>query len=167
MEKEKLFTEIFKENKERIYRLCYASLSNKGDLDDLFQEVMMNVWRNLENFRNEAKVSTWIYRITINTALLYNKRYTRNVQRFPSVDSYQIDATHSSEEFHIQNMNEDLKKLHNAIAALKKQDRLIIGLYLEDMSYDEISEIVGISVNYVGVKINRIKSIIAKIMGGN
>lgn len=165
MEKEKLFTVIFKENRERISRLCYTSLVNKDDLDDLFQEVMMNVWRNLEKFRNEAKVSTWIYRITVNTALLYNKRYKKNIQRFPNVDSNEIDKVRSSEEFQILNMNEDLKRLHKAIATLKKQDRLIIGLYLEDMSYDEISEIVGISVNYVGVKINRIKSIITKIMG--
>ncbi|MGA7837519.1 MAG: sigma-70 family RNA polymerase sigma factor [Ignavibacteriaceae bacterium] len=69
-DKEKLFTEVFKENRDKIYRLCYTSINNKDDVEDLFQEVMLNVWRSLENFRHESKFSTWIYRITVNTALL-------------------------------------------------------------------------------------------------
>lgn len=72
---------------------------------------------------------------------------------------------HGSSPFE-KNMDEDLKNLQEAIAKLKKQDRIIIGLFLEDTSYEEISEIVGISPNYVGVKINRIKTTLAKTMGG-
>ena len=163
-EKEKLFTGVFKENKDIIFRLCYTSLNNKDDVDDLFQEVMINVWRSLENFRYESRISTWLYRITVNTALLYNKRFKTKSNRFMNTEPLVIDENHQSDDPFQNNNEEELKILHKAISQLKKQDRIIIGLFLEDMSYEEISEIVGISVNYVGVKINRIKTLLAKSM---
>ena len=165
-EKEKLFTEVFNENKDMIFRLCYTSLNNKGDVDDLFQEVMINVWRNLDGFRSESKISTWIYRITVNTALLFNKRFKTKSNRFMNFEPNVLDENHPHQDSFQKNLDEDLKNLHAAISQLNKQDRLIIGLFLEDMSYEEISEIVGISINYVGVKINRIKTALAKIMEG-
>ena len=164
-EKEKLFTEVFKENKDRIFRLCYTSLNNKDEVDDLFQEVMTNVWRSLDSFKNNSKISTWIYRITVNSALLFNKRFKTKSGRFQNLDHQELDEMHGSSPFE-KNMDEDLKNLQEAIAKLNKQDRIIIGLFLEDTSYEEISEIVGISPNYVGVKINRIKTALAKTMGG-
>ncbi len=163
-EKEKLFTGIFKENKDIILRLCYTSLNNKSDVDDLFQEVMLNVWRSLENFRHEAKISTWIYRITVNTALLYNKRFKRKSEKFKNIEPVELEENHSPAEPFQKNIDEELKELQRAISGLNKQDRIIIGLYLEELSYEEISDIVGISMNYVGVKINRIKTILAKSM---
>jgi len=165
-EKEKKFSIVFKENKDRIFRLCYASLNNKDEVDDLFQEVMINIWRSLESFRNESKISTWIYRITVNTALLFNKRFKAKSSRFMNFEPNVLDENHPHEDSFIKTFDEDLKNLHKAISQLKKQDRLIIGLFLEDMSYEEISEIVGINTNYVGVKINRIKSVLAKTMEG-
>ena len=160
-EKEKIFTEVFEDNRDRIYRLCYTSINNKSDVEDLFQEVMINVWRSLDDFRHESKISTWIYRITVNTALLYNKRFKTRSSRFINFGPVELDEGHSSEEPFQMSKDEDLKRLHEAISKLNKQDRIIIGLYLEDMSYEEIAEIVGISVNYVGVKINRIKTVLA------
>ncbi len=164
-EKEKLFTEVFKENKDRIFRLCYTSLNNKDEVDDLFQEVMTNVWRSLDSFRNESKISTWIYRITVNSALLFNKRYKTKSGRFQNFEHHELEEMHSGSPFE-KNLDDDLKNLHKAIALLSKQDRIIIGLFLEGMSYDEISDVVGISRNYVGVRINRIKTALAKKMGG-
>ena len=162
---DKSFIEVFKENKDIIFRLCYTSLNNKDDVDDLFQEVMTNAWKGFDSFRNEAKISTWLYRITVNTALLYNKRFNRKSKRFPNVEPIELDENHPSED-PFQNTNEELKNLNNAISKLNKQDRIIIGLYLEDISYEQISEIVGINTNYVGVKINRIKSVLARLMEG-
>jgi len=160
-DKDKIFTEVFKENRDKIYRLCYTSINNKDDVEDLFQEVMLNVWRSLENFRHESKFSTWIYRITVNTALLYNKKFQTKSNRFINFGPAELDENHSSENPFQMSEDEDLKKLHEAISQLNKQNRIIIGLYLEDMSYEEIAEIVGISMNYVGVKINRIKTVLA------
>lgn len=165
-EKEKIFTGVFKENKDKIFRLCYTSLNNKDEVDDLFQEVMINVWRSLESFRNESKISTWIYRITVNTALLFSKRFKTKLNRFANFEPNELDEKQQYENSFQKIFDEELKILHYAISKLNKQDRLIIGLFLEDMSYEEISEIVGISANYVGVKINRIKAALAKTMEG-
>ena len=165
-EKEKLFKEVFKENKDRIFRLCYTSLNNKADVDDLFQEVMTNVWRSLESFRNDSKISTWIYRITVNSSFLFNKRYKTKSGRFQNFEHHELEEIHGGSNHFEKNLDENLQNLQKAIAKLSKQDRIIISLFLEEMSYDEIAEVVGISRNYVGVKINRIKTALAKTMGG-
>ena len=73
-QKEKEFKQLLADNKDMIYRLSYAYLYNKDDIDDLFQEIMINIWNSLDKFRNESKISTWIYRIAVNSALMHNKK---------------------------------------------------------------------------------------------
>lgn len=161
-DKEALFIRILNENKNRVYRLCLGYLMDKEEVDDLFQDVMVNIWRGLDLFRGEAKVSTWVYRIAVNTSLIYNKKTSKKKQMISHHDMDEL-IDNSSES--IENkMN--LTLLHKSISGLKKQDRLIITLLLEGMSYQEISDITGISVNYVGVKINRIKQQLEKMING-
>ena len=161
-EKEKIFLELLQENKDKIYRLCFGYLNNKSDMDDLFQEIMINIWNNLEKFRHESSMSTWIYRISVNSALLFNKKSQRKKKLFSNLQSEHISF--KSEEDTQEELEEQLTQLHKSIASLKKQDRLIISLLLEGMSYNEISNIVGLTPNYIAVKINRIKPILVKIM---
>lgn len=163
-QKNKQFYELFGENKDRIYRLCYGSLDNKDDIDDLFQEVMINAWRNLDKFRGESMISTWLYRIAVNTAILFNKKYSRHINRTSNYDFKDLDETFNKTDVHI---DERIEKLHSCITKLKKQDRIIVSLFLESFSYDEISEITGITNNYVGVKLNRIKAQLAKCFEEN
>ncbi|NOZ47652.1 MAG: RNA polymerase sigma factor [Chlorobi bacterium] len=160
-QKELRFSDIFNDNKEKVYRLCYSYLYRKEEVDDLFQEVMVNIWNNLENFRNEAKISTWIYRIAVNTALLYNKSIIKQKNVQLSYTNNPVITDTDSEQFNIE---EKINLLRKAITHLKKQDKIIISLVLEGLTYEEISEVTGISSNYVGVKINRIKVILQKIM---
>ncbi len=128
---------------------------------------MLNIWSNLHSFREEAQISTWIYRIAVNTSLLYNKKLKKKNSIFSDfeIDIHSTKTVDSIEENTEQ--KHKLSKLHKCISSLKKQDRLIVTLLLEGMSYKEISEIVGISANYVAVKINRIKPILAKLMKEN
>ncbi len=67
-QKETLFTEVFQANRDRLYRLCCGYLNDENDIDDLMQEIMLNIWKNLDSFRGEAQISTWIFRIAVNTA---------------------------------------------------------------------------------------------------
>jgi RNA polymerase sigma-70 factor (ECF subfamily) len=151
--KEALFIDILNENKDRIYRLCLGYLIDKQDVDDLFQDVMVNIWRGLDSFRGDAKTSTWVYRIAVNTSLIYNKKIKRKQQFIKQQEMDEIvDQTSENAETRI-----NLASLKKSISGLKKQDRLIITLLLDGMSYQEIADITGISINYVGVKINRIK----------
>ena len=161
-DKEALFTRILAENKDRIYRLCLGYLIDKQDVDDLFQDVMINIWRGLDSFRGEAKASTWVYRIAVNTSLIYNKKTKRKQQLIghEEMDNIVDQASENAET----KMN--LASLRKSISSLKKQDRLIITLLLEGMSYHEIADITGISINYVGVKINRIKKQLEKMING-
>ncbi|MEJ2542846.1 MAG: sigma-70 family RNA polymerase sigma factor [Calditrichaceae bacterium] len=161
-DKEELFIRILKENKDRVYRLCLGYLIDKQDVDDLFQDVMVNIWRGLDSFRGEAKASTWVYRIAVNTSLIYNKKIKRKQQLIghEEMDNL-VDQTSDNAE---NNMN--VASLRKSISGLKKPDRLIITLLLEGMSYQEIADITGISINYVGVKINRIKKQLEKMING-
>jgi RNA polymerase sigma-70 factor (ECF subfamily) len=149
-ERERLFQELFAENRARIQRLCYGYLGPCGEVEDLFQDVMINVWNSLPNFRGESRASTWLYRVAVNTALLY-RRKRRTTEPLPELRDPSRGAQQNLED------EERLQALRAAIATLPDQDRLIITLLLEGVSYKEISEITGLTVNHVGVKISRIK----------
>ncbi|WP_175578745.1 RNA polymerase sigma factor [Tenacibaculum aiptasiae] len=157
------FKQIYKESKDKIYRLCLSFVGNKADADDLFQDIYIKVWYNLKNFRKESNINTWIYRIAMNTALLQLNKKNKSNKRYSTVESEHLkkeveenETNHYSEE--------ELNELHQAISSLKKVDRIITHLLLEDNSYNEIAEITGLSVSNVGVRINRIKTALAKKM---
>ncbi len=163
---EVLFTKVFEDNKAQISRLCSAYLDNKYETEDLFQEVMINVWKSLPNFRGDAKISTWVYRIAVNTAILFNKRNKKEKQLFSKQEIYESYLKTSGIEDSNTQDQENLKMLKQCINQLAKLDRIIISLLLEGLKYQEIAEITGLSVNHVGVKINRIKPILLKKMKG-
>ncbi|MCU1235376.1 MAG: polymerase, sigma-24 subunit, subfamily [Candidatus Solibacter sp.] len=152
-ERERTFTELFQRHKTPLERLCSAYLNSSVEVEDLFQEVMSNVWNALPNFRGESQHSTWLYRIAVNTALLY-RRKRKPCEPLPELIDQSAGAQQNLEE------QERLAQLRAAIAELPDQDRLIVTLLLEGLSYREISEITGLTVNYVGVKLSRIKNAI-------
>jgi RNA polymerase sigma-70 factor (ECF subfamily) len=156
-ERERLFHELFADNQSRIQRLCYGFLGPCGEVDDLFQEIMVNVWNSLPGFRGESRPSTWIYRIAVNTALIH-RRKRRVSEQLPELRDPARDAHQSLEDA------ERLAALRGAIATLPDQDRLIVTLLLEGLSYKEISEITGLTVNHVGVKISRIKQVLEEML---
>jgi RNA polymerase sigma-70 factor, ECF subfamily len=158
-ERERLFLDLFHNNKSRIQRLCFAYLNSASETDDLFQEIMTNVWNALPKFRGDAHPNTWLYRIAVNTALLYRRKQRPSA---PLPDTELTDQAPST-----QAQLEDAQRLaalHCVIATLPDQDRLIITLLLESLSYREIAEITGLTVNHVGVKISRIKQAIEQRM---
>jgi len=152
-ERERLFLELFHNQKARIQRLCYGYTNSGTDSEDLFQEIMTNVWNSLPGFRGDAQPGTWLYRIAVNTALMH-RRKRRPTEELSDVPDHAVGPQQNLEQ------QERLAALHTAIATLADQDRLIVTLLLEGLSYREIAEITGITVNYVGVKINRIKQAI-------
>ena len=156
-ERERQFLELFASHKERLHRLCYGYLGAAEDIDDLFQEIMIHVWNSLPEFRGEAAIGTWLYRIAINTALLY-RRKQKPTEPLPELPDGGRGAHQSLED------EERLSALRQAIARLPGQDRLIVTLLLEGLSYREIAEITGLTVNHVGVKLTRIRKSIEESM---
>lgn len=129
--------------------------SDPEDFDDLYQEMLIAIWKSLKNFGGKSKLSTWIYRVALNTALSYDKVKKR--KWIPKVDFSNAEERHQESNDTSISEEERTNRLMTAIQQLKKDDRSIILLYLEEKSYDEIAEIVGITKTNVGVKINRIK----------
>lgn len=154
--KEQLFASIYKDYRDKIYRICYGYIYQKDDVDDLFQEVMTNVWNSLDSFRGESQIGTWVYRVAVNSAIFYNRKF----KNYQSAKSNLFKEQLGDEPIYdTTDPNSDrLNSLAKAISQLEKQDRLIISLVLEGVPYEEIAEIVGITANYVGVKVSRIKN---------
>ncbi|WP_299825528.1 sigma-70 family RNA polymerase sigma factor [uncultured Pontibacter sp.] len=161
-DKEKLFEQIVQDNQDRLYRICRACVPSHDDANDLYQEVLVKVWLNLHTFRGDAKLSTWLYRITLNTAILHQKHQGKHTELLPQHISALADT--ATETAHKQQQEVLLQKLHYCISCLEKQERLIISLVLEEVSYKEIAEVLGLTTNHVGVKINRIKQKLALLM---
>lgn len=157
--KEQKFKQVYEKSKDKIHRLCLGFMGNKADADDLFQEVLIKVWNNLDTFRNESNINTWIYRITTNTALLTINRKTKLNKKevgYLNLPNYEQETSNPTAK------EQEIKKLYKAISLLKEIDRIIIGLVLENCSYEEISNITGLKISNVGVRINRIKKSLIK-----
>ena len=158
--RDNIFSEIVRENQAGIYRICKAYLYDKSHVDDLYQEILLQIWKSLEKYKGEAKISTWIYRIAVNTAISYNSQHTKaRLEELPEAidlpDEYR-DAANEKET--------QLTQLTKAISMLEEHDRLVISLMLEDLSYKEIAEITGSNTNNVGVRISRIKARLMNLM---
>jgi len=123
------------------------------DRNDLFQEIIAQLWKSYPSFRNESKVSTWMYRVGLNTAITsFRKNKRRPDQNSLSVENFQMADENPEYE-----TEENIKQLHRAVTQLTGVEKSIVLLFLENKKYEEIAEITGITQNYVRVKMNRIK----------
>lgn len=149
---EELFLKLLQQNQHRIRKLCTVYARSPEDRKDLEQEVTLNIWKSLPSYRGDAKIDTWMYRIILNVCLKHNFAIGRNQTIVPleKLEFRLSSDTHTQEEKY--------ENLRYCIQKLEFSDKTIIVLYLEELPYKTIGEIVGISENYVAVKIKRIKS---------
>lgn len=141
-----------------IIKICRAYTDSQEDFEDYYQEICLQVWKSRDNFKNNSKWSTWIYRISLNVCLTLLKKKTRSRNSFydPSLDVANSEGPYFSDE--------SLNYLYEAIKQLSEVDRAVILLYLEEKSYQEIAEIIGTNQNNIGVRITRIKERLKKII---
>jgi RNA polymerase sigma-70 factor (ECF subfamily) len=144
-----------------IIKLCRAYTNSQEDFEDYYQEVCLQIWRSKENFREDSEWSTWVYRISLNVCLTLLKKKKRKGQHFVS-DSLPAEETEDNYAF----SDESLNLLYDAIRKLSEIDTAIIMLYLQEKPYQEIAEIIGTSPNNIGVRVNRIKLRLKKILDG-
>ena len=144
-----------------IIKLCRAYTNSQEDFEDYYQEVCLQIWRSKDNFREESKWSTWVYRISLNVCLTLLKKKKNNVRYFAS-DSILTGETEDNHAF----SDESLNLLYDAIRKLSEIDRAVIMLYLEEKSQKEIAEIIGTNPNNIGVRVKRIKIRLKKILDG-
>lgn len=150
---EKDFVAFIQKHQGIVHKVCRMYCDSEDDRQDLFQEVLFQLWKSYPKFRGDSKISTWMYRIALNTAIARLRKTKRKPSEFSISDStLQFPDTPPDTD-----KEEQLKNLQLAIQKLSKVEKGIIMLYLEEKSYDEIAEIIGITKTNVGVKINRIK----------
>lgn len=148
--KEQQFEELVKQYKRTIYSVCYMFSRDKEEINDLFQEILVRLWLGFDQFEQRSSVSTWVYRIALNTAINSDKRAKRRPQTVPlSTDIDPYDPQESSLE--------QVRQLYALINQLDVMDRGLVLLWLEGIGYDEIAAIMGITVANVGIKLHRIK----------
>ncbi len=157
---EREFLEIIKNNQGIIHKVCNIYCDDQDDRDDLFQEIVAQLWKSYPSFRKESKFSTWMYRVALNTAITsFKKTKRRPDQSRLTYENFQIkDENYDTET------EDNIKLLHRAVSQLTGVEKSIILLFLEDKKYEEIAEITGITQNYVRVKMNRIKKKLKKFM---
>ena len=153
---EQEFLSVIREYERVIYKVCYLYTTPNATLNDLYKEVLLNIWKAFPKFRRECKISTWIYRIALNTCI----SFIRKEKNIPEIVTLTQEADRSEEDDETQTMLQQLYRMINRLGQLEKS---IILLYLEEKSYEDISEITGLTVTNVATKLNRIKDKLKKM----
>ena len=157
-ELEKKFLNDFEKNQNIVHKVCRLYTTNQDQHNDLFQEITIQVWKNYSKFRGEAKFSTWMYRVALNTAISLYRKSTRSIktQDFDDV-SFKIKSIDYDD-----NKDQQLKALYTGIRGLSDIEKALIFLYLEDKPYKEIAITLGITEVNARVKMNRAKDKLKK-----
>lgn len=165
--KEEQFNQLVAENNERIKRICSYYNSNTTDQQDMYQEILVNIWKSLHNFRGDSAISTWIYRIAVNTSLSYTGKAYKYMKLMVNADHVNLNSILDDESFKAKQIEEQqLELLQNELNTLSVIDKALISLMLESLSIKEIADVIGITEPNVKVKIHRIKTQLRKKLEG-
>lgn len=156
---QQFFETIYQQSYSMVLQMCLGYMKGDKDLaNDLSQEVFINIWNAIGNFKGKSTPKTWVYRITVNTCLQYIRKEKKKANlSVEKIEHALIQENHNPE-------NNPRQELYTAIGKLEKLDRLIIMMVLEEQDYDTISNVIGIQPTNVRVKIHRIKKRLKKIM---
>lgn len=154
-ELEKAFLTGLEQNKHKLLRVCSVYAQDHEDKKDLFQEVLVNIWKSMPSFEGKCSLNTWMYRVTLNVCLRSQTKLSKKKKRFINMDSITLSqyggSTQEIEE------SPQLIYLRNCIKKMNEADKAIIALYLEELPYREIADVTGLTENHVAVKVKRIK----------
>lgn len=154
-QRDKEFEQLVREHKSTIYTVCYMFSSDEDEVNDLFQETLINLWKGFASFRGESKVDTWIYRVALNTCISGERKKKKKAETvYLEMDVNLYEDTDAEAR--------QVQMLYSRINKLGLVDRAIILMWLENMTYEEIGSVIGISAQNVGVKLYRIKEQLKK-----
>lgn len=157
-EQQHLFEGIIEHHKGILFKVARAYCPDEEDRQDLIQEMMIQIWQSIHKYNDQYKISTWLYRISLNVAISFYRKSSNRAKKFTDLNE-KVMATSIEDE---SKTERQLNLLEQFISELKEIDKALMILYLEDKSHTEISEILGISVSNVGTKIGRIKNQLKK-----
>lgn len=149
------FAQLVKENKSTIYTVCYMFSKDQDEVNDLFQEVLINLWRGIGSFKGESKFSSWIYRVSLNTCISVDRKKKRQATEPLDMDINLFEDNDADAR--------QIQMLYKRVHRLRPFDRAIVLLWLEGLPYDEIGAITGITAKNVSVRLVRIREELKKM----
>ena len=150
------FEKIVRDHKRRIYTVCYMFSQDQSEVEDLFQDILVNIWRGLESFKGDKYLATWIWKVSLNTCINHSKKSKKEGKKIPLDVDINLYEDVDAESLQI-------RQLHDRIGQLGYMDRSLVLLWLENLTYDEIGAILGVSANNVDVRLVRIKEKLKKM----
>jgi RNA polymerase sigma-70 factor (ECF subfamily) len=157
-QKEMRFKQIIEENSSRINSICHYYSRNTEDRKDMYQEILVNIWKSLDKFRGDSAISTWIYRIAVNTSLSFTGKSYRNLNLYIDKDPQNMNILLDDDDLELKIKKEKhLEELETQLNLLSMIDKALITLVLEGLSMREIADVIGLTEPNVKVKIHRIK----------
>jgi len=159
-ELEHSFVELLEEHQNIVHKICRLYTNNQDSHNDLFQEITIQLWKAFPKFRGDSKFSTWMYRVSLNTAITLYRKSKRNI----NTQDYDDVQYKIASEVYDDTEEQQLKLLYNAVHQLNDIEKALVFLYLEDKDYHEISETLGISEVNARVKMNRVKTKLKTIL---
>jgi RNA polymerase sigma-70 factor (ECF subfamily) len=159
------FLRLVEDNRPRLLRLCRVYAWNAADQDDLFQEILVQLWRSLPALREKAYGNTWLYRVALNTAITFVRKSTASTWATPTEDAELYRrADQNVARDAAQAGSPRIDDLYEAMDKLNRVDKALVTLFLEDFSYEEIGEVLGLSSSHVGVMLHRAKKKLSDFM---
>lgn len=161
---EAVFKTWLQEHSGIVFKVARAYTFTDEDRKDLVQDILLQLWISLPQFEGKAKASTWVYRVALNTALAsHRKSQRRRDRQIPLLEVEDVPAVGNADVQRLRD-KEVVERLYTAIRQLSKADAALVLLYLDDMSYREMAEVLGISENNLGVKLSRVRKQLAELM---
>ena len=158
------FLELVNENRNKILRVCRVYSWNSADQDDLYQEILFQIWRGLPALKEKQFANTWLYRVAINTAISFVRKRASSFDRVVHFEHAELTRKIESRQTTEENTDDRMASLYTAIYKLDPLEKALVTLFLEDFTYEQIAEATGISANNVGVMLHRTKKKLSGLM---
>lgn len=158
------FLELVNENRNKILRVCRVYAWNATDQDDLYQEILFQIWRALPGLKEIKFANTWLYRVAINTAISFVRKRASRTDRVVHFEHADLTRAIESRQSTQESTDDRMANLYSAIYKLDPLEKAILTLFLEDLTYDQIAEATGINANNVGVMLHRAKKKLSCLM---
>jgi len=161
---EQQFLDMINGNRPRILRVCRVYAWNSADQDDLYQEILSQIWRGLPGLKEKQFANTWLYRVAINTAISFVRKRASRSDRVVHFEHADLTRTIESRQTTEENTDDRIASLYTAIYKLNPIEKALVTLFLEDLTYEQIAEATGIRANNVGVMLHRAKKKLSDLM---
>jgi RNA polymerase sigma-70 factor, ECF subfamily len=161
---EQTFLNLVNENRNRILRVCRVYAWNAADQDDLYQEILCQIWRSLPALKENQFANTWLYRVAINTSISFVRKHASRLDRVVHFEHADLTRTIESGQTPEENTDDRMASLYNAIYKLNPIEKALVTLFLEDLTYEQIAEATGISASNVGVMLHRAKKRLSSLI---